>query len=153
MKDMSELERRISAALDRISTHAATFQRPEAAPAPVTAPVDDTGLPPAAALKAELDAERAVTAQLEERVRAIKDRQDTKVASLESDLATARNRVAALEDEVAGLRDAAEGHDGAGESALQAELDALRAERAAERAELAELLAELKPIVEESASA
>jgi len=150
MKDMSELERRISAALDRISTHVATFQRA----APVAEPVraaPNGDLPRAAELKAELDAERAVTAQLEERVRAIKERQDTKVASLETDLAAARNRIAALEEALEDARDGAEAP--ADDSALLAELDALRAERAAERAELADLLAELKPIVEESAGA
>ncbi len=153
MKDMTELERRIAAALDRIATHAGSLYpaRPEPEPA---AEVDD-GLPPAADLLAELEAERDVTAQLEERVRAIKERQDTKVSALETDLAAARDRIAALEEENTGLRDAppatAQGADDTG--ALRSELEALRATRAAERDEIDALLAELKPIVEESAGA
>ncbi|NCO22496.1 MAG: hypothetical protein GW905_10970 [Rhodobacterales bacterium] len=151
MKDMSELERRISAALDRISTHVTTLQRPPPAPEPVIA--QDDGLPAAAELKAELEAERAVTAQLEERVRAIKEKQDTKVTSLESDLAAARNRIAALEEDLETLREAGEAPSAEEAADLRVELDALRAERATERAELADLLAQLQPIVEESAGA
>ncbi|WP_226782585.1 hypothetical protein [Oceaniglobus trochenteri] len=157
MNDMSELERRISAALDRISTHVTTLQRP--APAPEEeAQAPDEDLPAAAELMADLEAERAVTAQLEERVRAIKERQDTRVAELESSLAAAKDRVAALEEENAALRDGdggtAETPETAAEGeALRRELADLRAEREAERSELVALLAELQPIVEESASA
>ncbi|WP_102109888.1 hypothetical protein [Oceaniglobus roseus] len=153
MNDLTELEARVSAALDRIATHVAHLER--AAPAPEPEPETDAGLPPAAELMAELEAERAVTAQLEERVRAIKDRQDNRVSVLESDLSLARDRIAALEEENAALKaDAGSGSGSGGDTAaLQAELDQLRAEREAERQELAELLAELKPIVEESAGA
>ena len=149
MHDMSELERRISAALDRISHHASVLQRPAPTPDPVVAPTDTDDLPPASELQSELDAERAVTAQLEERVRAIKEKQDTRIAALEGELDAARNRVAALEDENADLREAGEA-GGGNDDGLRAELAELRAVRDAERAELAELLAHLQPIVEES---
>ena len=90
-----------------------------------------------------------MTAQLEERVRAIKEKQDTRIAALEGELDAARNRVAALEDENADLREAGEA-GGGNDDGLRAELAELRAVRDAERAELAELLAHLQPIVEES---
>ncbi|WP_108483265.1 hypothetical protein [Oceaniglobus ichthyenteri] len=152
MHDMSELERRISAALDRISINVATLQRPAPAPDPVKEPEQDD-LPPASELQADLEAERAVTAQLEERVRAIKEKQDTKVATLETDLEAARNRIAALEAENTDLRENTSKGDDDGDDSLRAQLAALKEQRATERAELAELLAHLQPIVEESASA
>jgi chromosome segregation ATPase len=153
MNDLTELERRVAAALDRIATHVEHLERP--APVSETAQSADDDLPPAAELMADLEAERAVTAQLEERVRAIKDKQDNQVGILQSDLTLARDRIATLEQENAALRDeiSAGSGDGGDAAALEAELKRLRAEREEERAELAALLAELKPIVEEGASA
>ncbi|WP_145953373.1 hypothetical protein [Oceaniglobus indicus] len=155
MNDLTELERRVSAALDRIATHVDQLER--AQPAPEPEPESD--LPPAAELMADLEAERAVTAQLEERVRAIRDKQDNQVGILQSDLSLARDRIAQLETENAALRDdataaVAKKDDSGGDDTekLREELETLRAERKAERAELNALLSALKPIVEETAN-
>ena len=69
-------------------------------------------------LRAELEEERVVNAQLEERIRALRDR-DTGRAALEGEV-----------------------------SRLSAELASLRAEREAHRGELDAVLAELIPLVE-----
>ena len=74
MSEISELERRITAALDRAS------QALDKLSAATTADGDSGDL------AAELEAERVANAQLEERVRAIKDKQETMVARLEADV-------------------------------------------------------------------
>lgn len=159
MDDIAELERRILYALERIGSGLDKMPAGERAPA---LPVD------VGALKAELEAERATNAQLTERVRAIKDKQETVVSGLErkaerlaeqldamtAELARQRqlngelvlmNR--RLTDEVrAGLSDSQTIYE-----ALAVEVDALRAERASETAEMAGILSELKPLIGEVA--
>ncbi len=106
--DLLEARRRIVAAFEGIAGGAEAL----AAQAATAADMER--------LRAELDDERVVNAQLEERVRALRERETDR---------------AALEEEVTRLR---------------AEVETLRAARDAERGEIDAVLSELIPIVEEA---
>ncbi|MDJ1007262.1 MAG: hypothetical protein QNJ13_05495 [Paracoccaceae bacterium] len=159
MTDIEQYQQRITAALDRIGR--ALEARPPAG--------DEEGLAEA------LEAERTANAQLEERVRAIKEKQETTVAALEK-------TVEDLNAEVASLKDALGDRDGGlqrmmkvnGElrqsntalreaiaaalpdphlvnRSMMAELEALRAAQSVNETELAEIAAVLEPILKEEA--
>jgi chromosome segregation ATPase len=153
MSDIAELERRVSYALDRISNAVARID--------VSRGED---------LAAALAAEREANAQLEARVAAIKERQETKVAALEAEVRDLRAALLARDGEVqrmrevnaglrasnAALREAnAEGLADAGlvNAAMEAELAALRTTADARRAEIDAILARLEPLIEERAHA
>lgn len=170
MQDITALEQRITAALERIGKgvdRLATTPR-LAAPAP-TAPIVASGPSGAeVALRTELDEVKAQNAQLRERVRVLKDRepkgdlqdkvdrltQQLDVQGLE--LQRMRRTASALRDQIAALRAAQE--TGVTEpqlinKALVAELDALRAIRLTEVAEMDEILAALEPHLTEAGHA
>lgn len=153
MSEISELERRISAALDRIG--AAVAQRPKGSDAD---------------LSAQLEAERTANAQLEARVAAIKERQETRIAGLEAEVAalqaallsrdeelqTMRAVTQALRDSNTSLREAnAAGLADAGlvDQALKAEIDALRAAASGTRAEIDDIIGALEPLLKEAGHA
>ena len=155
MSEISELERRITAALDRAS------QALDKLSAATTADGDSGDL------AAELEAERVANAQLEERVRAIKDKQETMVARLEADVARLSEALKARDSEVQQMRSVNEAlrnsnkalreanARGVGEphlvnKSMMSELEALRAARSAERAEIEEILATLEPVLKEA---
>lgn len=155
MNDIAELERRITAALDRA---ASALERLNA----VSSEESDTS-----ELASELEAERAANAQLEERVRAIKEKQETMVAGLESEVIRLKEsirsrdgelrRMRAVNDELRGSNTALREANAKGlaqpelvNGAMLSELDSLRAERAAERAEIDEVLATLEPLLKEA---
>ncbi|MGR3758357.1 MAG: hypothetical protein ACU0AT_14125 [Tranquillimonas sp.] len=165
MNDIAELERRITAALDRIGAGIEGLARP----APATPPQPEEDGPVARALLAELETEREVTAQLEERVRAIKDKQDTRLAQMEADLEIAAERLAAVEEDrrrlkhlAAALRQSNQALREANEAgladpqaidtAMRIELDALRGLRESDRAELDDILGALAPVLEQEAA-
>ena len=153
MNDITDFERRITTALDRAQQALEQLSAGDGG--------DNS------ALAAELEAERVANQQLEERVRAIKEKQETTVARLEDEVASLRGALEARDAEVqqmrsvndalrasnATLRDAnAQGLADAGlvNAAMTSELDALRAERAADRAEIEEILATLEPVLKEA---
>jgi hypothetical protein len=168
MQDITELEQRITAALerigkgvDRLSTAGRDRPVPAPAPAVTAAPVD-------VALRAQLEEEKTLTAQLQERLRTAKDRdlkgdmqekvdrltQQLDVQGLE--LQRMRRTAAALRDQLAQLRQAQMA--GVTEPqlinrALSAEIDALRATRMTEMAEMDEILAALEPHLSEAGHA
>lgn len=164
MQDITELEQRITAALERIGKGVDRLNSPGSdrpAPAATTAPVD-------VALRARLEEEKTLTAQLQERLRAAKDRdlkgdlqekvdrltQQLDVQGLE--LQRMRRTAAALRDQLAQLRQAQMA--GVTEpqlinKAMTAELDALRATRMTEMAEMDEILAALEPHLAEARNA
>lgn len=161
MSDISILEGRITAALDRIRRGVEWMDELAAA-----VPDGPSGVPAqeAGALRAKLDEERTVNAQLEERVRALKDRQDGRVASLEAEVAENRARLTGIDDDMQRLRQAnAELRDISGQlrealaqgvvepqlinRAMLAELEALRATRAADLADVNAVIAELRPMI------
>jgi uncharacterized protein (UPF0335 family) len=166
MTEISELEGRISAALDRIRSGVSALENKAvvSGDTPAAASSDDGRV---AALEADLAAQKEANAQLEERVKVLKSRQDGVIAELnsgaerakeqlqsfEADLEKLRGENAALREVSENLRKAAEGEgvDAAMiNRVLQAELEALRALRAAEAAEVATILSELKPLIEEA---
>ncbi len=158
MSDISELEGRITAALDRIGQGLERLSKPA-----------DDGMAEADAeeltqLRSALDDEKTANAQLEERVKAIKEKQDSTVASLteeverlhgllgeeEAGLARLRKVNAELRANNEALRAAIS--DGVAEphlvnKSMMAELEALRAAQAADRSELDAVLGELAPLV------
>lgn len=164
MQDITELQRRLTAALDRIGAGldvlAATSEAYESGAAPVE-PVD------AEALQSELEAERVVTAQLEERLRANRRKLDTREAELQGQIETLREQLTvmeedrgrlkavndALRDSNQALREANEAGIGDGalvNTAMHTELDALRQVRRSDRAELDAVLGLLAPVLEKA---
>ncbi|MBU2993468.1 hypothetical protein Q4555_00240 [Octadecabacter sp. 1_MG-2023] len=167
MSELSQLETRISAALDRIKQGVEGLEAPSAAP---EAPAPDAAASGRVVeLTAMLDDEKTANAQLEERVKLLKERQDGKLAELESNVDAGRSRSARMDRELQRLRQVnAELRDinsqlrealsdGVSEphlvnKAMLAELEALRATRAADAAEMDSILEELTPIIEKEAS-
>ncbi len=161
MSEISDLESRITTALDRIRTGVGAM-----ASAPAKAlPRDDD--PRVVGLLTQLAEEKTVTAQLEERVRALKERQDGQMADLKSRDEKGRARLASVDRDIqklrqvnaelrasnAKLREALT--DGVADphlinKAMLAELEALRAVRAADAAEVDLMIDALTPIVEET---
>ncbi len=154
MSEISELESRITAALDRIGQGLDAL-------GPKQDPAVEAELQ---RLRAALEEERTVNAQLEERVRAIKVKQENTVARLTEELERLRavleqgemdsqgmlRAMGQLRDNNAALRDAvrrglAEPH--LVNKSMMAELEALRATQAADRTELDAVLAALMPLV------
>lgn len=168
MNDIAELERRITMALGRIA--AGIDLVGAAAPAEDDGGHDGDGGTEAliAELQDALDSERATNAQLTERVRAIKEKQETMVGALEKKVAQLSQQVDAATIDLQRLKDAnqelAEANRALSEAfeagvtdpglinhALQTEVTALRAARAADVTEMDSILAELKPLIEEVA--
>ena len=161
MTDVTELEQRIAAALDRVESGLAALSGGGAQPSDAEE---------AASLREALEAERAVNAQLEARVQAIREKQERLVGTLEAEVGRLRREMHRQEAEVArlkrvnaqlrqnnrALREA--NRKGVGDAALintamEAELDALREVRDADRAELDAIIGELRPLVEGGADA
>ncbi len=153
MSDISDLERRISSALDRATKalEQLSVQSEEAGPD----------------LSAELEAERVANQQLEERVRAIKEKQETTVAALEREVADLKDALttrdgevqqirsvnAALRETNTALREAnAKGlaEPALIDQAMSSELESLRVARSAQQAEIEEILATLEPVLKEA---
>lgn len=163
MTDVKQIESRLSRALDRISAAAGKL----AAPAPAATPMPPPAAPAdtdVARLRAELEAERAKTAQLSERVNAVRHRQDSSVTSMERRLARMTEQLDLQSLEMLRLKKAnsklieanrqlREGVEAqviepsAINRSLVAELEALRSERASELAEMEDVLGELKPLI------
>jgi hypothetical protein len=165
MNDISELERRILYALERIDVATAQIggsvaDRPADPPASTAVDVD--------ALKAELEAERLANAQLTERVRAIKEKQETMVIALEKKVARLTQQLDANGTELQHQRqlnvDLTAINRKLSEAArtglidtetlnqsMETELTALRVARSAEMAEMEEIMAELRPLIGEVA--
>ena len=179
MNDIAELERRIAYAMERIAKGVEALDRaaPAAAPHPVAAPQEaapDTGVSADAgaeasaeieALRAQLAEERLANAQLEERVRSIKHKQEARAAQAEADLAATRETLAQLDLELSRLRKAndqlqasntalrAANESGVGEphlinKAMMAELESLRAARQVDMAEAQAIKDSLKPLLD-----
>lgn len=160
MSDIAELERRITAALERIGTGVDGLGAAGAGDGADGNEVD--------ALREALEAEKIANAQLEERVTAIKEKQETIVKDMEArieDLTTEMSKHEAdakkllhvnaqLRESNDALRESNE--SGVGDAhlinkAMQTDLEALKATRKADLAELETIMAELKPLIGEGA--
>ncbi|MBV7409987.1 hypothetical protein [Maritimibacter sp. DP1N21-5] len=152
MTDISELQGRLSAALDRIVASVETLGTGGGD----TAEAD--------ALRRQLEEERMANAQLEERVRSIREKQDTTLGRLSGEVerlsaALSRQeevsaRLARINAELrannAALRGAIQ--DGVAEPhlvnrAMMSELEALRAAQGADRTELDGVLDEIEAMI------
>ena len=166
MSELSELQTRIHAALDRITSGIDGLATPPEAAAPAE---NSASAEQVAALQTKLDEEKTANAQLEERVKLLKERQDGKLAELESNVDAGRARSARMDRELQRLRQVnaelrdinaqlrAALADGVSEphlvnKAMMAELEALRATRASDAAEMDAILEELTPIIEREAA-
>lgn len=133
MQDIAELERRITAAIERITkgVDRLAAERP------------DTGAE-FAQLTEALEEERMTNAQLNERIRVLRDRLAANAGpeAPAADTETLSKRIAAQDEELATLRRVL--------AEAGKEIAALRAARAAEAAELAEIKAALDPLIAEA---
>ncbi len=170
MSELPQLEMRITAALERIKTGLEGLSAPAPTPEPEVDGADADALTAQVSeLGAKLDEEQTANAQLEERVKRLKERQDGKLAELESNVDAGRARSARMDRELQRLRQVnAELRDINGQlreavsagvsephlvnKAMLAELEALRATRAADAAEMDAILHELTPIIEREAA-
>lgn len=170
MSDITELEGRITAALERIGrgVEAISAERAAASEEEKTNPAAD---PEALArMKEVLEAEKTANAQLEERVRAIREKQEGHIRQLEARVETLTARAEEAEARVARLRRVnaelrenngalrAANAKGLGDAhlinkSMQAELETLRALRDSDRSELDALIDELAPLAGESSNA
>ncbi len=163
MSDINALESRIVAAFVRLQSG---IEALSGGAQDQTSDDGDDGDGPAA-LRARLEEERTVNAQLEERVRALKDRQDQKLTTLEERVTAQKAQIADLDAELqkvqaanAELRDVAAemrtalidetADPGLVNRAMLAELEALRAAQSADRAEVDAILGELSATLEEA---
>lgn len=164
MSQVEELESRITAALDRIARGVDTLSAPAEAPAADPEELDR--------VKAELADEKLVTGQLEERIKALHEKQDSKLAeaeakATEAEAQTARQAeaLAQLDAELQRLRKANDqlrasnaalreaNEKGVGEphlinKAMLTELEGLRAARAADSVEVQVVLQSLEKLLE-----
>ncbi len=174
MTEIAELERRITAALERIGrgleampVNPVVAEAPDAAIAPVLDVVPDTRDADIARLLAALDAERATVAQLQDRLRASRDKdgvvqsqQDSKVDRMTRqldvqglELQRMRKTAITLREQLRAMRQAQA--NGVTEAqlinkAMLAELEALRSTRLSEMAEMDDIIAELTPMITEA---
>ena len=165
MQDITELEKRITAALERIGkgVDRLSAQPRAASPVPAVAPA-----PADAALRAQLEEEKSLTSQLQARLRAASAReakgdlqekvdrltQELDVQGLE--LQRMRRVNASLREQLEALRTAAAAgatEPGLINKAMATELETLRATRLSEIAEMDEILAALEPHLTEAGNA
>jgi DNA repair exonuclease SbcCD ATPase subunit len=163
MNDIAELERRIAYAMERIAKGIEALDR--AAPAPAANLAVQPDADEVQALRAQLSEERLANAQLEERVRAIKQKQDQQAAQAAAELAATRDSLTRLDAELSQLRRVnaqlqasnaalrAANETGVGEPhlinrSMLAELDSLRAARLVDLAEAQAIKAAISPLLD-----
>lgn len=165
MSNLSELERRITAALERIGNGLEGLSKaPAAAPSP---PKPQAQAGELASLKEALAAEKDANSQLSERLRAVKEQHETATKALERkvekmteqldvqglELQRMRKTSIQLRENLRALRasqEAGVADPQALNKSMVAELEALRATRMTEMAEMDEILSELQPLIGES---
>lgn len=153
MSNIDELQRRITAAMDRVAQGVDKLSTSSGGPDPEMAQA--------------LEDERTANAQLSERVRALKTKSDSEMAAmrtqveecdarmaqLDIELQRVRRANAQLNDACAALREANE--EGVGDAhlinkSMLAELDSLRSARAADVAEATAILSALTPMIDDA---
>lgn len=166
MDDIAELERRITAALVRIDRGIDRQAQTSAAKAGEMA--EDHATPPEASAEVQrltdaLEEEKVLTAQLQERLRAVREKEAAQTQPLEAEISRLtkqldvqglemqrlKKTIGSLREQVRSMTDAlAEGQVEPHliNKAMLAELEALRALRAADAAELDEIIAALDPL-------
>lgn len=173
MDDIAELERRITFALERVSKGLALLPSHPAQAGTSAAPSGQTDQGSAAIsedlarVMAELAEEKTVTAQLQERLRSIRDKEVQALEALQAHVSALTKQLEAQQVETKSLRRSL--NDASAElsalreasqaglvephhlnAAMMTELQALRATRAAEASELNALIASLTPLIAEA---
>ena len=162
MSEITELQRRLSEALERIGAGVEELSVPSTGP--------EVDPDEHARVTEALAAEKEVTAQLEERVRSLKDKVDRRERELQGEVDRLKQELAdyeiqaqrmrrtntQLRQSIQALREATE--DGVAEphlinQAMMSELEGLRVARDGDRAEMDAILGELKPLLEENSDA
>ncbi len=156
MSDIDELQRRITAAIDRVAQGLDKIGGAPVGPDPE--------------MVQALEDERTANAQLTERVRALKEKSENEMGALRAKFEETETRMAALDVEVQRMRHAnaqlteacAALSDANAEGladphlinkAMLAELEGLRAARASDVAETSAILAALSPLLETASDA
>jgi allophanate hydrolase subunit 1 len=141
MQDIIDLERRITAALERIGRSVA--QVAERAPEPGDAAAGFSASPSSELLPEDLqvalDEERMANAQLQERLRAVREREQGDRQRFDEALEAAKAAHLAEMDEMSAAMER-----------LTTEITALQAERQAETEEITDIVAALTPLIEEA---
>jgi septal ring factor EnvC (AmiA/AmiB activator) len=162
MSEISDFETRITAALERIGRAVAAAEEQNGSGGGIAS---DEMMAKMGQLQEALDAERDTNAQLEERVRAIHEKQQTHVASLEEEVETLRHQLmvhdaetqklrrvnAQLRANNTALRDAnvnAIGDPALVNTALMTELEAIKVGRDSDLIELDAILNDLRPFTD-----
>lgn len=146
MQEITDLERRITAALERIGRGIdgiATGTATGATPPDARRELVEGGLPFGPdELQAALDEERMANAQLHERVRVLRDKEAADrqrnaetVSALQIELQGERKDMTILREQI---------------DSLEQELATLRAERRAEADQITDIVAALNPLIEEA---
>ncbi len=168
MSDIQDLENRLTAALERIGQ--VIDGLPEQAAAATDAGTAGAAQAEIEALREQLQTERDASAQLQDRLRTLKERAAAQAAELQDkadrlarqldaqglDVQRLRKNVIQLRETVRAMREAQA--EGLSEphllnKAMLAELEALRITRLSETLEMDEILAELKPLIGETQDA
>ena len=170
MSDITELERRITAALDRIGTGLDGLETPAPAgpdPAEMQESLDIAGAR-ADELEKALSDEKLANAQLEERLKAVREKSDRHTSAMDIQAFEQQQSTAKLDAELQRLRRASEDLRQSNQSlrdaleqglnephlinkAMLAELETLRATRSVEIAQADAVLAALEPLVKRAA--
>jgi hypothetical protein len=163
MSEISQFETRITAALERIGRAVAAAEEQQATAAQGGIASEEMAAE-MGRLQEVLETERAINGQLEERVRAVHDKQENHVAALEAEVKALRQQIVAHDAEMQKLRSVntqlranntalreaninAMGDPALVNTALMTELSALKAGRETDLAELGAILKELSPYI------
>lgn len=165
MSEISELERRITAAMDRIATGVeALSAAPLVEETPETEDKAGALAEELAELKALLEEEKLANAQLGERIKALKTKLAKKEVEVDQSVSALKGEMAALDAQLQELKASSEALRASNEAlraaqeqgladaglinaGLAAELSALKAERGVEAAETAAIVAALEPLL------
>ena len=164
MNEIAELERRIAYAMERIAKGVEALDHAKPPAVPVDGPESVPDPAEAEGLRAALAEERLANAQLEERLRAIREKQDIQAANLIAEQAATREKLSQLDSELSRLRKANEqlqhsnaalraaNETGVGEphlinKSMMAELESMRAARQVDIAEAEAIKCALVPLL------
>lgn len=154
MSELAELERRINDALERIGSG---LERLDGA-------AGDDG-EDVASLREALQDEKTANAQLEERIKSLRRKDEARIKELEDEIGDLKAAAGETGAQITQLRtdnqslrskleaQQAELTKSADSAALEQELERLRKQRAADRAELDAIIRELAPLMEETENA
>lgn len=169
MGDITELERRITAALDRIGTGLDGLEAPApAGPDPETQAKLDAADARIAELEQALSDEKLASAQMEERLKSVREKAERHAAAMDIQAFEQQKSTAELDHDLQRLRRASEDLRGSNialrdslekglsdphliNKAMLAELETLRATRSVEMAQADAVLASLEPLVKRAA--